>query len=85
MAEFVLKYPAIALEVDLSARFVDLIGENFDVAIRMGDLRDDASLAATLQEFLAREGYRVEVALSAAEALAILHRKGEGDGRAPTP
>src|SRR5258708_9743795 len=46
LAEFVLKYPAIALEVDLSARFVDLIGENFDVAIRMGDLRDDASLAA---------------------------------------
>src|SRR3972149_3929828 len=46
LAEFVLKYPAITLEVDLSARFVDLIGENFDVAIRMGDLRDDASLAA---------------------------------------
>jgi len=46
LAEFALKYPAIKLEVDLSARFVDLIGENFDVAIRMGDLRDDATLAA---------------------------------------
>jgi DNA-binding transcriptional LysR family regulator len=46
LTEFILKYPAIALEVDLSARFVDLIGENFDVAIRMGELRDDASLAA---------------------------------------
>ena len=46
LAEFALKHPAITLEVDLSARFVDLIGENFDVAIRMGDLRDDASLAA---------------------------------------
>jgi len=46
LAEFVLRYPAITLEVDLSARFVDLIGENFDVAIRVGDLRDDASLAA---------------------------------------
>src|SRR4029079_10784214 len=46
LAEFVMKYPAIALEVDLSARFVDLIGENFDVAVRMGELRDDASLAA---------------------------------------
>ena len=32
---------------------------------------DDASLASTLKEFLAREGYNVEVALSAAEALAI--------------
>jgi len=32
---------------------------------------DDASLAATLKEFLAREGYRVEVAQSGTEALAI--------------
>jgi DNA-binding NtrC family response regulator len=32
---------------------------------------DDASLASTLKEFLAREGYSVEVALSAAEALSI--------------
>jgi len=46
LAEFVAAHPAIALEVDLSARFVDLIGENVDVAIRMGDLQDDASLAA---------------------------------------
>jgi DNA-binding transcriptional LysR family regulator len=46
LAQFVLRYPKVTLEVDLSARFVDLIGENFDVAIRMGELRDDASLAA---------------------------------------
>jgi DNA-binding transcriptional LysR family regulator len=46
LADFALKHPAITLEIDLSARFVDLIGENFDVAIRMGELRDDASLAA---------------------------------------
>jgi len=46
LAAFVARYPKIALEVDLSPRFVDLIGENVDVAIRMGDLRDDASLAA---------------------------------------
>ena len=46
LAAFVARYPKIALEVDLSPRFVDLIGENIDVAIRMGDLRDDASLAA---------------------------------------
>ncbi|MGA3028957.1 MAG: sigma-54 dependent transcriptional regulator [Bryobacteraceae bacterium] len=32
---------------------------------------DDASLAATLREFLSREGYQVEVAQSGAEALAI--------------
>jgi len=46
MSEFMLRYPAISLEVDLSPRRVDLIGENFDLAIRMGDLPDDASLAA---------------------------------------
>jgi len=46
LADFVLKYPAITLEVDLTARFVDLVGENFDVAIRMGELRDDATLVA---------------------------------------
>ena len=46
LAEFVARYPAITLEVDLSARFVDLISENFDLAIRPGDLQDDATLAA---------------------------------------
>ena len=46
LAHFVLQHPAIQLEIDLSARFVDLVAENFDVAVRMGDLRDDASLAA---------------------------------------
>lgn len=46
LAEFSAVYPAIALEIDLSARRVDLVGENFDLAIRMGDLPDDASLTA---------------------------------------
>jgi DNA-binding transcriptional LysR family regulator len=46
MAAFVLKYPAITLELDLSPRRVDLIGENFDLALRMGELADDATLAA---------------------------------------
>ncbi len=35
---------------------------------------DDAELAATLQEFLQHEGYTVEVALSAAEAMALKER-----------
>ena len=43
LAEFIDKYAEISLEVDLSARRVDLIGENFDVAIRMGQLPDDAT------------------------------------------
>lgn len=46
LADFAIRYPAITLEVDLTARFVDLVGENYDVALRVGDLADDASLAA---------------------------------------
>jgi DNA-binding transcriptional LysR family regulator len=46
MTEFLKRYPAITLELDLSPRRVDLVAENFDVAIRMGDLPDDSSLAA---------------------------------------
>ncbi len=37
LAEFVARYPAISLEIDLTPRRVDLFGENFDVAIRIGD------------------------------------------------
>lgn len=43
---FVDRYPAVQLELDLSPRRVDLLAENFDIAIRMGDLPDDVSLAA---------------------------------------
>ena len=43
---FMAKYPAIKLELDLSPRRVDLIAENFDLAIRMGALPDDSTLAA---------------------------------------
>lgn len=46
LARFVCEHPAIVLELDLSPRRVDLIGENFDLAIRMGDLPDDSQLAA---------------------------------------
>jgi DNA-binding transcriptional LysR family regulator len=46
MAEFLARHPLVTLEVDLSSRIVDLVGENFDLALRMGELRDDANLAA---------------------------------------
>lgn len=47
LAEFMHHYPGITLELDLSARRVDIVAESFDVAIRFGDLPDDATLAAT--------------------------------------
>ncbi len=89
LAEFLGSYPAIALEVDLSPRRVDLIGENFDVAIRMGELPDDASLAArrlatwsghlyAAPSYLARRGGPAEPeALMEHDALRILLRSGE--------
>jgi len=46
LADFTVKYPRIALQVDVSPRRVDLISENFDLAIRMGTLDDDAAIAA---------------------------------------
>jgi DNA-binding transcriptional LysR family regulator len=46
LARFLAQYPAISLELDLSPRRVDLVAENFDLAIRMGVLPDDSTLAA---------------------------------------
>jgi len=45
-SRFLNQYPNIALELDLSPRRVDLVAEGFDLAVRMGNLPDDASLAA---------------------------------------
>src|SRR5471032_821734 len=46
LAAFMDRYPAISLELDLSPRRVDLVAEGFDLAVRMGALPDDATLAA---------------------------------------
>lgn len=46
LAAFVALHPGVSLELDLSPRRVDLLGENFDLAVRMGALPDDSLLAA---------------------------------------
>ena len=46
LSAFVALHPAVSLELDLSPRRVDLLGENFDLAIRIGELPDDTLLAA---------------------------------------
>jgi DNA-binding transcriptional LysR family regulator len=54
MPQFLARYPAVSLELDLSPRRVDLVAENFDIAIRMGDLPEDSTLAArrvAIQQF----------------------------------
>jgi DNA-binding transcriptional LysR family regulator len=45
-ASFIETYPEIQLDLDLTSRRVDLIGERFDLAIRMGTLDSDATLVA---------------------------------------
>jgi len=89
LVQFVQRYPAISLEIDLTPRRVDLIGENFDLALRMGDLPDDASLAArrvavfshglyASPDYLLRRGMPAEPeALMEHDTLRLLKRDGE--------
>ncbi|CAH1204074.1 Transcriptional regulator, LysR family [Candidatus Nitrotoga sp. BS] len=46
IATFIETYPEIQLDLDLTSRRVDLIGERFDLAIRMGALDNDSTLVA---------------------------------------
>lgn len=46
LATFAAQYPKVNLELDLTPRRVDLIGERFDLALRMGSLASDATLVA---------------------------------------
>jgi DNA-binding transcriptional LysR family regulator len=89
LAGFIKRYPDISLDIDLSPRRVDLIGENFDLALRMGDLPDDASLAArrlatfsmglyASPEYLRKHGSPSEPeALMEHEGLHLMARNGE--------
>jgi DNA-binding transcriptional LysR family regulator len=89
MADFLARYPSISLELDLSPRRVDLIGENYDLAMRMGDLTEDSSLAArriatfssglyAAPAYLKRRGTPVEPEdLRAHDAVLLLMRQGE--------
>jgi len=46
IATFIEAYPEVQIDLDLTSRRVDLIGERFDLAIRMGTLENDATLVA---------------------------------------
>jgi DNA-binding transcriptional LysR family regulator len=46
IATFIETYPEIQLDLDLTSRRVDLIGERFDLAIRIGALENDSTLVA---------------------------------------
>lgn len=45
LAQFARAHPGITLDLDVSPRRVDLIAENYDLAVRFGPLPDDSQLA----------------------------------------
>lgn len=51
IADFLLEYPEISVELSLADRFVDIIDEGFDVAIRIGELHDSSYVARKLTAF----------------------------------
>ena len=89
LAAYLDRHPRVALDVDLSSRFVDLVGEGFDIALRPGAMRDDATLAArriatfssglyAAPSYLARrEAPSEPEALMEHDALRVRNRDGE--------
>ncbi|MBM7456815.1 DNA-binding transcriptional LysR family regulator [Oceanisphaera litoralis] len=89
LAAFVALHPEVSLELDLSARRVDLLGEGFDLAVRMGALPDDALLTArrltvfssglyAAPEYLLRQGEPQQPDdLQQHQAVRLLTRTGE--------
>jgi DNA-binding transcriptional LysR family regulator len=89
LAEFAIQYPEVVLELDLSPRRVDLIGEGFDLALRMGEMSEDSQLAArrlatthwglyASPEYLARVGEPLlPQALDSMHGLMLMSRTGE--------
>ncbi|HYG88192.1 MAG TPA: LysR family transcriptional regulator [Azospirillum sp.] len=48
IADFMQRFPAIEIDIDLNDRYVDLIDEGYDVAVRIGRLRDSSLIARRL-------------------------------------
>lgn len=51
LAGFIAKYPRIKVEARFNDRFVDLVAEGFDVAIRLGSLSDSSLIAKKIASF----------------------------------
>nr|WP_314687557.1 LysR family transcriptional regulator [uncultured Pantoea sp.] len=51
IAEFLTLHPGLQFQVELADRYVDMVGEGFDMAIRIGTLPDSSLIARRLGEF----------------------------------
>ena len=90
LAAFAARHPALSLEVDATDRFVDLVGEGVDVAVRIAALPDSSLVARRLAPsrrvlcaapaYLRRRGTpRAPAELAAHECIAYEHL-GTGGG-----
>jgi len=50
IAQFLAQHPALRFHIELADRYVDMIGEGFDMAIRIGALADSTLIARRLGE-----------------------------------
>ncbi|MFN3202005.1 MAG: LysR family transcriptional regulator [Bradymonadia bacterium] len=64
LPEFMSRYPEIQVEMSLNDRFIDLIDEGFDVAVRIGELADSSLIARRIAPsrvtIVASPGYLAE-------------------------
>jgi DNA-binding transcriptional LysR family regulator len=51
LAEYLRAYPEVSVELNLNDRFVDLVEEGFDVAVRIGVLQDSTMVARPLKPY----------------------------------
>lgn len=66
ITDFVAAHPDLMVDLDLSDRIVDLVGEGFDLAVRIGSLRDSSLVARKI----------CDVRMKPAAAPAFLDRHG---------
>jgi DNA-binding transcriptional LysR family regulator len=81
LVRFLERYPDISLDLSLSDAFVDVVGDGFDVAIRIADLQDTSLVARKLApnhrvlcaapSYLARQGRPESIADLARHALLV--------------